>query len=200
MAFFLSTATLLSFPLDNFWRGIKKISVHLRRYDLLKFLLNTNSLVHIKRQISATATCFSPSEMKGHHDSHLFSDGEGVKSVRNGMYYKRSMHQPLTSSSVLCKKCCLPFRKSTDDADSKKTWKNEPFYSIKYLWYSLIHSHITFCLKIPQLPTIILEFLFPDTQIMILDLFPPTTLHICQYNWYLSHSLPYAFYSLLSAS
>lgn len=111
-----------------------------------------------------------------------------------------STHQPLTSSSVLCKKCCLPLHKRTNDAGSKKTQKNEPFYSSKYLWYSLIHSHITFCLQFPQFPTIILEFLFPDIQIMILDLFPPTILHICQYNWCLSHSLPYAFYSLLSAS
>lgn len=64
------------------------MSAHLCRYHLLKLLLNTYSLVHIKRQFSAIVTCFSLSEMKGHHDSHLFSDGEDVKSVRNRTHYK----------------------------------------------------------------------------------------------------------------
>lgn len=61
--------------------------------------------------------------------------------------------------------------------------KTKPFYSRKYLWWSPIHSHVIFRLQLPQLPNAILWFPIPDTQMMTPDLFPPTTLNVCQYKW-----------------
>lgn len=89
--------------------GVKKKSLlTLYRYDFLCFLLNINSLAHIKMEVSATLTCYSLAAVRRHHGSHLSSDNESMKSFRKIMHYM--VHE----SSV-------PLHRDTDDASSKKT-------------------------------------------------------------------------------
>lgn len=103
---FLQQLTVF-FLLHNFWSE-KKSLLTLYRYDFLCFLLNINSLAHIKMEVSATLTCYSLAAVKRHHGSHLSSDNESMKSFRKIMHYM--VHE----SSV-------PLHRDTDDASSKKT-------------------------------------------------------------------------------
>lgn len=106
--FFLPTTTHCLLSAGLFLEKKKKSLLTLYTYDFLCFLLNINSLVQVKMEVSATLTCFCPAEMKGHHGSHPSSDNESMKSFR------KIMHYMVPESSV-------SLHRDTDDASSKKT-------------------------------------------------------------------------------